>query len=210
MISAWSIRKFLMRQPRAVVIRLQSGSAITEMRPARTGSLAKLADTIFAVAPEVIQLFDAEDHLLRAQRTDVEPDLSTDSPKPPQVLSSDPETARVSHFATLLAKAYEHATNVAFQKLVDLVERIDQRTDALEQRLERTEGAYRKVLYDQLADAQTEAMAALRDAQAGDDTEADMFKAMAGQVLQGMARAQAEGRHRPPAPEKSGNGKAGG
>jgi hypothetical protein len=191
MISAWSIRKFLMRKPRAAIVRLHTPGGITEMRPSRTSSLAKLADSIFAVAPDTIQLFDSEDRLIRAQRTDDEPDLSTDAPKVPQVLSADPETARLSHFATLLAKAYEHSTTVAFQKLIDLVERIDNRTDALEQRLERTETAYRRELYGKLKTLEDEALDALE--QAGDGKEGDeedMKKAMLMQLLQGMAQGQ--------------------
>jgi hypothetical protein len=204
MISAWSIRKFLMRQPRAAIVRLKStGSPVQEIRPSRTSSLSKLSDTIFAVAPDLIELYDAEEKLIRAQKTDVEPDLSTDSPKTPAVLTSDPETARLSHFASLLAKAYEHSTTVAFAKLVELVERIDSRSDALEQRLERTEMSYRKVLYDQIAEAQREATLS------GDDSEEDFGKQMLTTVVQGMAQGQFArdgGPKRPPSPNGS-NGK---
>jgi thioredoxin-like negative regulator of GroEL len=152
MLSAWGIRKFLIRAPKPRLIKLTTGTKVEEIRPSHNQSFSKLGETIAAVMPELIQCFDAEGTLIRAVRPQIEHE-SNDAPKTPELLAQDPETARLTHFANLLHRAYEHSTNVAFTKMVELVERIDARSDNLEARLERTELAHRRVLQRQIDDA---------------------------------------------------------
>jgi len=203
MTSAWQIRKFLLKQPRAAVVKLQSAQGTQEIKPSRTGSLSKLSDTIFAVSPDVIELFDSDGKLLRAMRTDSgDGEISADTPKPPSALVADPETARLQYFSSLLAHAYEFSVSVAFNKLVDLVERIDSRSDSLEQRLERTEAAYRGTLLQQLRDAQEEAEEILETAEAEKTAGAsDAKDAFVSALLQGNMQRVAT-------PPTNGKGKA--
>ena len=200
MISSWGIRKFLLRQPRAAVIRLTVRGVPQEIKPTRGQNLSKVADTVYAVQPEVIELFDDDGKLLRAIRPDIEHEQSSEQPKPPQQLTNDPETARFTHVAALLAKAYEHATDVAFGKLVELVERIDARTDSLEQRLERTESLYRRTLHEQLRDMQDEARAVLE--QRGEEQEDG--GTMLDQMFRAWAAGQAQGNTEPRKPKSNG------
>ena len=198
MLGAWAIRRYLMIRPRAEVIKLTVSGQVQEMKVARGQSLAKIGESIAAVSPEVIELFDGQGKLIRAMRPETDGESTIEQPKPPAVLQSDPETARFTHMAGLLAKAYEHTTNVAFDKMVQLVERFEARCEAIESRLERTEGLYRREREAQLSLLQSQAMAALRDAEDGDGdddeeiSEESMLRQMMAAFMQGRAKAKGE------------------
>lgn len=186
--NAWGIRKFLLGQPRAEVIRLSSGpdSVPTEMRATRSKSWSKLAESIYAIRPELIELLDKDGAVIRAMRPEEELTRSDAAPIP-EALASDPETARLTHFSNLIHRAYEHSTEVAFAKLVEIVERIEQRSDAIEQRLERAEAAHRRVMQDQIDDAWDRVSEA---AASGDETQ---FKsALMHSMMSGHAQGQTQ------------------
>jgi hypothetical protein len=199
MLSPWGIRNFLVRQPKPRLIRLTTGDKVDEIKPTHGRSMAKLADTIGAVMPELIELYDGQGNLLRAMRPELESDSTSDPVPTPAPLREDTETARLQLFATLLAKAYEHTTNVAFTKMVELMQSFERRTEALEERLERTEGAYRRVMHEQLRDAfdQADAIAADGMNNTGEGEE------LVSTFLQGVARGIAEEKAKP----KATNGK---
>lgn len=202
--NAWTIRKFLLKHPRAAIIRLTiPGGATQEIKCGKTNNWNKVSETIAAVAPELIELLNPDGMLLRAMRPDIDDESSIDQPRPPKGVESDPETLRLNHMASLLAKAYEHATNIAFGKLVDLVERLDARQEATEARLERMESAYRRTVMQQLNDAREEALEAAESAgeQAAQGSFGDELMRA---VLSGAMRGNVE---RPSAPT-NGKGKA--
>jgi hypothetical protein len=149
----WQIRNFLICQPAPEVIRITSGDGLVqEMKPGRR-SRSKLAETIEATDPALIECLGKQGELLRALRPNDETrGRSAEAPPPVKGLEGDPQAAMMSHFANLLHRAYEHATDVAFEKLIDLVERMDARTSAIEQRLERTEANYRREQQDRIDD----------------------------------------------------------
>jgi hypothetical protein len=151
MLSAWSIRKFLLRQPHAREIRVVRDGDVQLVT--RSGNWSKTADTLRAMQPDLIELLDEHGTVIRATRPGEENDPTETAPEVPQILSTDPNAAMLSHFANLIHRAYEHSTTVAFAKMVELVERIDNRSDAIESRLERTERAYRQVVQQQIDDA---------------------------------------------------------
>jgi hypothetical protein len=200
-VNAWAYRRYLLKQPKPAMIRLTVRGVVQEIKVGRGAVMSKIADTIEAVAPDVVELFDDAGTLLRAMRPEAEAELSTAQPKPPPGLTADPETLRLNHFASLLAKGYEHSVHIAFGKLVELVERMDARMEAIEARLERTETAYRRTLNQQLVDARNEALDAIESASAGeDDGEGDFAKQMFTAFMSG--KAQREAKHAKP------NGKA--
>ena len=127
MMSSWALRNFLLKQPRPDLVRMRlPDGEVQELKPTNRGrSLHKTAMSIHAMAPERVECLDAEGRILRAIRTDVEPSTSEDAPTAPGCLTDDPETARLTHFANLLHRAYEHSTSVAFTKLIELVERAE-------------------------------------------------------------------------------------
>lgn len=146
-----AIRGWLLQQPRPALIRLTTGDGEPqELKPGR--SFARTAESIEALNPELIEALDSNGKLLRATNLR-EPEHATQAAAVPAELTGDPQAAMLTHFSNLIARAYEHSTDVAFQKLVEVVERIGDRADAIEQRLERAESAWRRAVREQIDDA---------------------------------------------------------
>jgi hypothetical protein len=208
MTTAWTYRRYLLKAPKPSLVRLTVRGVVQEIKIGRGAVMSRIADTIEAVAPDVLECFDEGGTLLRAMRPDADTELGSAQPKPPTAINADPETLRLNHFASLLAKAYEHSTQVAFSKLVELAERMEARMESVETRLERTETAYRRTLHQQLLDARDEALDAAE--RAGEDSEGgeDMAKQMFGAFLQGKMQGAARKKAAATSPPPNGNGKA--
>lgn len=168
--NASEVRNFLIQQPPFVSLRLTTSDGNTElMKPGRTKSRAKIAESIVAMAPDLIECLDKEDVVLRAKRFDPEAPARTGVPSGiPSALLSDPETARLVHFANLLHNAYQFSTEIAFGKLVEMAERMEARADSIEQRLERAEAMYRREQSERIDDAWERVQEAFERAEAGD------------------------------------------
>jgi len=198
MLSASNLRKWFLRQPHGDIIRMTVGDGvIQEIRPTRSQSWAKISETVHAIAPELIELLDKDEHIIRAMRPGEETEANASAPLPPAPITLDPETARLTHFANLLHRAYEHSTNIAFEKMVSLMEAMNQRSDSIEARLERAESAYRRVAAEQLKDAWDRVDEASEAAENGDLKDQMLLSFLHG----ASAR-------KPPAPRANGNGKA--
>jgi hypothetical protein len=179
---------------------------VQEMARAEGQSWQDMADSIAAMEPSVVEVIDKDGKLLRAIKPQEEDDQgrrvrdNRSVPLPP-ALHTDPETARICYMADLLHRAYQHSTDVAydqtqkaygeaFGRLIDLVERIDSRSTAIETRLERTERAYQRSLQDQIDDAfdRAEEAGAAAAASAGEgDLETMMIKSFMGGMHSGRA-----------------------
>lgn len=147
-----AIRNFLIRQPPLHSIRLTDANGdISDMVPGRK-SKAVLAESIAAKGVDLIECLDRQGMLLRAMRVDEDAVRSSAEVPIVKGLETDPQAAMMSHFANLLHRAYEHATDIAFSKLVELVERMDARTEAIEMRLERTEANFRREQQERIED----------------------------------------------------------
>jgi hypothetical protein len=210
MIQPSVLRSWLMKRPRPAMLRLHLSDDVTqEMARAEGQSWQDMADSIAAMDPIVVEVLDKDNKLLRAikpQEEDANGGRVRDnrSVVVPPALQTDPETARICFLADLLHRAYQHSTDVAFTKLVELVDRIDARSTAIETRLERTERAYQQSLQAQIDDAfdrAEEAGAAAAAAGGEGDFESMMVKSFMG----GMQTGRAE-KGKPPA--KPSNGKA--
>jgi hypothetical protein len=152
MSDAWRIRNFLIQRPPAATIRLTSvDGEVSEMKPGRQ-SRSKVSESIAAVSPRLIECLSEQGTLLRALSLDSDDSRSLESPSAPRELEGDPNAAMLTHFANLIHRSYEHATEVAFSKMVELVERLDARTEAIERRLERAEADYRREASERLDD----------------------------------------------------------
>lgn len=181
------MRSFLIRQPNPATIRLTVREGETkDIVPKRRQSWSKIAETIVAFAPELVECLDEQANIIRAVRPQSTPELS-DAPDPPKIISEDPETARLTHFANLLHRAYEHSTIVAFSKLIELVERLDARAEAVEARLERAETAYRRQVQSQLDDAFNRADELLAE---GEQQQGSELHQMASAFLQAASGAK--------------------
>jgi hypothetical protein len=183
-----NVRGFLLQNPHPHLIRItnQDGE-VSEMMPGRKPK-ARVAESIVALNPELIECFDAEGHLLRAVRPAeiaVRPALP---PEVPEELKGDPHAGMVCLFANLLHRAYSHSTEVAFSKLVELVERMDQRTDSIEARLERAEANHRRSQQERIDDLFDRAAEEATEAQHGGGQR--MLEAFIASAAQAQAQAE--------------------
>jgi hypothetical protein len=188
-VNGWQVRRFLLIQPRPSVVRLSGSDNVPqEIRVTQNRSWSRIGDTIAAIDPELIECLDKDGNLIRALRPNADVQRSDSAPLPPPAILNDPETARFTHVANLLHRAYEHSTEIAFTKLVELVERIDARSDAIESRLERTEANYRRILHEQVQDA-FERAEELAKTSGGTEFKDQMLSSL----LQGAMQGNAEG-----------------
>jgi phage gp36-like protein len=147
-VNAAKIRSFLLQLPKPHMVRISGDGEPQELKVGR--SYAKLADTIAALRPELIECLDSDGKVLRAQRTDTDEAQRSAAAEIPVGLSQDPSALMLTHFANLLHRAYEHSTEIAFVRLVELTQIMGDRSDSIEQRLERTEAANRRLLQEQV------------------------------------------------------------
>lgn len=180
------LRTFLLKVPKPskVIVHTEDG-------PQELSSSSKnwrsIAQSIVAMKGEAVELYDVDGKLLRATRSDEREPGGVGIPVAPLPLATDPETVRLLHFANLLYRATEFSTTLAFEKMVDLFERVADRSNAIEERLERTEAAYRRSLNEQLREALLEAQ---QEQQAGaPNTLGALIEAFS--QGNGLARAQA-------------------
>lgn len=176
------IRGFLLVHPKPVLVRVHTSDGDTKDIKGKT--FAKIAETVHALDPELIELFDKDGVLLRARKVNGSAAQNpSDEPPMPAVLIDDPQAAAFSLYARFIAKAYEHSTEVAFTKMVELVERMGDRADAIEQRLERSESAYRRTVQNQIDDAFERAEEAAE--KAAEPGPGDLMQNMASAFLSG-------------------------
>jgi hypothetical protein len=157
-----------------------------EIKPGR--SFARTADTIAALGVDLLEVLDAQGNVIRAMRLDSPEASRVEAAATPHGLEADPNALMLTHFANLLHRAYSHSTEIAFTKMVELVERIGDRSDAIEQRLERTEIAHRKVLHQQIEDAFDRAEEAAEKAQeTAENQQGDLLSNRGNAFLGGMS-----------------------
>lgn len=151
MLTSHAIRNWLLRQPHAREIRLTCEGDVEMVQ--RGTSWAKCAETIHAKQPELIELLDDGGRIIRAIRAQEETDVEQSAPEPPPAIANDANAAMLTHFANLLHRAYEHSTTVAFSKMVEVVEHMQQRSDVTEERFARLERAHAQLIQERIDDA---------------------------------------------------------
>lgn len=200
-----TVRGWLLKRPRPQIINLTlADGEPKELQRAEGGSWQEVAESICALDPLLIEALDAKGKSLRAVKAhELANELrarDNERVAPPAALHTDPETARLCYMADLLHRAYQHATDVAFDKvtacydtsftkLVELVERIDQRSDALEKRLERTELRWRQEVNERLEERIEAAEAA---AEAAKEGQGDLGSQILGSFMGGVGAGQSE------------------
>lgn len=144
------IRGWLLQTPKPFLVRVYGDGEPRDVKLGR--SFAKAAETISALDPERLEAYDSKAELLRALKcTDPEPNER--GPQLPQIISADPQVALLHYYAERIAHAYEHSTEVAFTKLVEVTDRMNDRSAAIEQRLERAEAQNRRLAQEQIDEA---------------------------------------------------------
>lgn len=133
-------RNFCMKHPRPGVVRVLTGDDVHDIEIAEDVSWARIGETVAALDPDRVELYSKDETLLRADRRKVS--KSNNAVHTPDVLHQDPETARLTHFANLLHRAYQHSTEIAFQRLVDVFQLQAEQARETNKRLERVEQKY--------------------------------------------------------------------
>lgn len=188
------IRGFLLQLPKPAKIRISAGDGETqELKPGR--SFARTAETIEALGVDLIECLDKDGAVIRALRLDGGDAHRSDAAAVPAGIAADPHALMLTHFANLLHRAYEHSTEIAFTRLVELAERLSAHTESIEARLAHAESALRRERDDRQADEYDRMREALeKDAQGG----GDLLQQMAGAFMQAKLQAP---------PPKTTNGK---
>jgi hypothetical protein len=194
--NAVQIRQWLLNKPRPVVLRVRSGKEINEV-PVAGQSWARIAGTIEAMQPDLIEGLDDAGKLLRACRpADFDEDDEQEATPAPVVgpppSAYDAETVRFELVAKLLADAHKHSA-VAFDKLVQIAEVGMRRAEAVEKTMSHMLRIRQQELEERVEEAEEKA------AEADGNPLAEMAKAFLG----GQQHAAAA-----PAPPTNGKGKA--
>ncbi len=186
------IRGFLLQLPKPSRIRVTAGDGEPqEFKPGR--SYAKAADSIEALGVDLVECLDAEGAVIRALRLSTVDARRSDAAAVPAGIEADPQALMLTHFANLLHRAYEHSTEVAFTRLVELAERLSAHTESIEARLAQTEAALRRAQTDQIDDALERA----QEVVSANGENGDMMAQMAQAWLQGQMQSRAGGKGPP-------------
>lgn len=198
--NASRIRGFLLQLPKPHSVRVSGDGEPQTLKPGK--SYAKLADTIAALGVDLIELLDKDGAVIRATRLEAEDSRRSDAAVVPEALKANPEALMLTLFANLVHRAYEHSTEIAFTKMVELVDKMNDRSDGIEQRLERAESRNRAFLQDQV-DAEFERAEQVA-AQAATGEEGDLGQQLVGSFLSGAMN----GKSVPAGAKPVANGKA--
>ena len=192
------IRGFLLQLPKPATIRVCAGDGEPQtIKPAR--SYARTAESIEALGVDLIECLDKEGALLRALRLTDPESRRSDAADVPKGIEVDPTALMLTHFANLLHRAYEHSTEIAFTRLVELAERLSAHTESIEARLAHTEGQLRREQSDRIDDAYERAQSAIQNG----DTSDPLMQQMLGAFM--TAKMQT-----PPPPPKTNGGRTNG
>jgi hypothetical protein len=203
MTTARDIRSWLMTQPRPTTIRLMLADGKVEELACAGQPWARLGESCAAMDPVTVFAVDAAGKLLRAAKVaDILDELEgldddSCSSTATSTVASTPATmqrdetrgylALMDKFGTLIAGAYEHATNVAFDKafdrMVDVVNLLMQSTMAMQKEAMNARVEVRRMERDILDEA-------IEKADAGGD--GDMMRQFVGAYFSGQASRIAE------------------
>lgn len=179
------LRNFLMRKPRPTAVRVvtSDGESVDYQLP-QDENFSELADRFDSLEPEKITAYAEDGTPIRAWRAE---DLRERNPQIeiPGALAGDANAAMLLHFGNLLARAYEHSTEVAFDRLAGLIDRILEESADRNERLQALEDLYFGAM---------RANAEMIASQGGADgvEEGDFQAAMMQQFLQGQAKSRRE------------------
>lgn len=199
------IRGFLLQAPKPSLVRVFIDGEPEELKV--KGTYQKLAESIAALQAEQIQCLDSEGKILRAMRLDDAESQRSDAAPIPAGLQTDPHALMLTHFANLIHRAYEHSTEIAFTRMVDMTDRLNERSISIEQRLERAEAYARRLREEQADEALDRAEEIAESAGANG---ADLGTQLASAFLSGQLQqpAKPNGAPKPNGVHKS-NGKGG-
>lgn len=149
---SWNIRNWLLQIPKPVKVRITDDNGDTKDLDVGKRPMVRVAESVAALDPRRIEALGPDDHLLRAFKVGGEEGDPSCAPTLPPVLAQDPHAALLSLFAQLIHRSYEHSTELAFTKLVEVFQLQAERAEAIEKRLERAEANVRREQSERLDD----------------------------------------------------------
>jgi hypothetical protein len=114
-------RAFLMREPKPALVRIHAGDETKDLEVADDVVWSRMGETVAALEPRLVECYDEEMALLRAQKSNMAARAPSGGVVIPGVLASDPNAALLGYFASLLAQAHSFS-HVAFDVLRGLTE----------------------------------------------------------------------------------------
>lgn len=192
-----NLRGFLMRHPRPASVRanLLDGTSKTVAVDPKI-SWVQLAAYVGDLEPQTIECLDQEGLVLRGtsfEHLDDADDLeegievSHHSPTTARIVTpDDPQSKQLVLFAQLLADAYRHTTDVAFDKMISLFEQVNKRYELTEKSLERMQKMVERLTESRIV--------------AAEKAEEDFGLSELAEAFRGGQAQHAESHQRPPAP----------
>ena len=177
-----TLRQWLLRQPKPVRVRISGDDRETQTL-ASSGKWRELAETIGTLGAELVEALDDKGNVTRAIRAEdlvpppIEPTTTAEEQQANALMAADPENARLIIFARLIADAYRHSSDVAFERLATLFETVVRRSDSLE----RTVSALERVVQRQAMQAAVEGV---------DTGDESLEKTMLSAFLSGKKKAE--------------------
>jgi len=146
MMTIAELRGWLLCQPRPAKLRIVASDE-QEHRIGITDGMrwVQIAESVHALQPQLVEALDEKGGLLRAIRPE---DVAEEEDAPNVSLSQDPENARLITFARLIADAYKHSTETAFDKLASLFDAVNKRGEIQERTIATMERVQRKMFED--------------------------------------------------------------
>lgn len=139
--------EWLRRHPRGVVLRVTDESGAIHEVNLHAAKLPRIVQTVRALDPVVVEYLNEKKEIIRACRVDeLDPGTAGDAEDPksvaarfrppmPPLVASDPETQRFVVVAGIIANAYAHGYEVAFDRLAQMIDSLNsQRADVDGQR----------------------------------------------------------------------------
>lgn len=197
MTTAKQIRSWLMQAPRPTTVRLQQPDGQVHELSCAGQPWARLGESCAAIDAVSIFALDASNKLLRvgkvadlADELDEDPDELSSSPPSQAVLEhgrmqrddSRAMLAVLDRFGTLLADAYHHATETAFNRMVEVVSLQANANVQMQAELIRARVEMRRMERDMVDDMMERA-----EERAEEAGEGDIFRTMMGSYFQGQA-----------------------
>jgi len=183
------LRSWLMKHPRPASLRLSTNGESRILAVPAKVVWAELASSVAALAPELIEALDNSGTILRLVQPSAAIDDSEFEPEPARTapISRDPAVANMHAIAEIIAGAYRHSTEIAFNRMVDLFEAVNRRSESLERSLDLTHNMLRKA-YEAQAEAVLEAATNDAAAPAGGDPMAQMMQSFIGGAMANKPR----------------------
>jgi len=183
------LRNFLMRNPRPVAVKVQGEDGEeTDYQIADGENFMSLAEKLDALDPKKVTVYDDNGTPLRVWRA-AEMMAPTAGLDIPSAIAGDASAAMLMHFANLIHRSYEHATDVAFDRLSNLVDRVMEDSRDRNERLKALEDMYFTAMHANVELAASQQGEAAGEA--AEDLSEDGFKAQMMQTfMQGAQRAR--------------------